>query len=367
MEIPRSISISGNQKSAEKIIERIWGKKGKFTCTVASTLTSSVPGISEAGDTPELTLLTGPADGEILSMGKSACINGVPLNPGNIPSPSVLTTSALKLAGMVPEVIDAGCKVTPQGVKHHSGEPMADSILSGKAVPNPQKLFEFGVELGMKYSEEYDYVVVSESCAGGTTTALAVMMAMGTIKDNLVSSSSPNNPKSLKSDLVKKAFEINGIGPGDLFGNPMKAVELFGDNMIPINAGIIVGASKKVPVIAGGGTQMGAVMAVALAKDKTAECNIMQGTTRWLMNDQNCNMPKIMEGISDVIPTVYVNMDYSNSPYTGLQAYERGFIKEGVGCGAACISAILSSKGKIGCEEISAEVHRVYKSLTGFE
>lgn len=365
MKIPASLSIHGNEKIAEDIISRMWGRRGKFTCTVASTKTSAIPGVSEAGDTPELTQFTGPADGELLMLGKTVCMKGIPINPGGIPTPATLTLSALKLAGMKPEVIDAGCIVKPAFEGVHSGEPMADTIISGKAIRNPRKLYDLGMKLGKEYAKDNDYLVVSESCAGGTTTSLAVMMAMGTVKENLVSSSSPNNPRELKTKLVNQAMEVCGIKPGELKDDPLKAVEYFGDPMIPLNAGIIVSASKKIPVVAGGGTQMGSVMAVALGMDRSCEGNLFQGTTRWLMGDRNANMKKIMTGISDKVPIVYANMDYSKSPYPGLQAYEKGFIKEGVGCGAACVTAVVSSEGKVTCDSILDELHSLYRQIMG--
>ena len=65
-----------------------------------------------------------------------------------------------------------------------------------------RKSFEYGRILGEQLAKTYDYVVISESCAGGTTTALAVLLAMGTVRENLVSSSSPKNPKQFKWDTV---------------------------------------------------------------------------------------------------------------------------------------------------------------------
>jgi NaMN:DMB phosphoribosyltransferase len=49
-------------------------------------------------------------------------------------------------------------------------------------------------------------------------------MAMGVISENLVSSSSPNNPKELKSRLVAEALEAAGIKPGDLADDPLRAI-----------------------------------------------------------------------------------------------------------------------------------------------
>jgi len=242
-----------------------------------------------------------------------------------------------------------------------------EKITTGHAVKNVRQEYEKGYMLGEMLAKAYDFVIVSESCAGGTTTALAVMMAMGVLKENLVSSSSPKNPKELKSRLVAEALEAAGIKPGDLADDPLKAIECVGDPMMPANIGIIAGAAKSVPVIVGGGTQMAAVMAGVAKMHPEVVGNFFQGTTRWLMNDPNSSMKRIMDGISDRIPIVYVNVDYSDSPYEGLQAYEWGFIKEGVGCGGASVGAIIESKGQITCADLVDKVHELYRGIMGFD
>ena len=188
---------------------------------------------------------------------------------------------------------------------------------------------------------------------------------MGVLKENLVSSSSPNNPKELKTKTVNEALEAAGIKPGELADDPLKAVECVGDPMMPANIGIICGAAETVPVIVGGGTQMAAVMAAAVKLHPEIIGNMFQGTTRWLMNDPNSSMKKIMDRISPDIPIVYVNMDYSTSPYEGLQAYEWGYIKEGVGCGGSSVGTIISSSGKITCDDLLDKVHEIYKEIMG--
>ncbi|MFA6803300.1 MAG: hypothetical protein WCR24_02260, partial [Candidatus Methanomethylophilaceae archaeon] len=62
--LPSSLSVFGNEDIAYDFLSRIWGKKGVFTCTIGNTMTSTIPGVSEAGDTPELTLFTPAADAE---------------------------------------------------------------------------------------------------------------------------------------------------------------------------------------------------------------------------------------------------------------------------------------------------------------
>jgi NaMN:DMB phosphoribosyltransferase len=155
-----------------------------------------------------------------------------------------------------------------------------------------------------------------------------------------------------------------GIKPGDLKNDPLRAIECVGDPMMPANVGMLVGAAEAgIPVIVGGGTQMAAVMAAAVTLEPSVVGNMFQGTTRWLMNDPNSSMINLMSAISEDIPIVYVNMDYNKSPYEGLQAYEWGYIKEGVGCGGASVSTILSSEGRITCDNLLDEVHEVYEKI----
>lgn len=364
--LPPSLSVYGNEKIANDIISRIWGKKGVFTCTIGNTLTSTIPGISEAGDTPELTLFTPAADAEMLVDGKVTCMKGIPINPGGIPTPATLTMAALQLSGMPLHIINGGCKVDPNIPYYDVGGQCGEAITSGKSVHNVMECFEKGKKLGELLARGNDFVVISESCAGGTTTALAVMMAMGAVKENLVSSSSPRNPKELKTRIVNEALKAAGIEIGDLAHDPLKAIECVGDPMMPSNVGLIIGAAKHVPVIIGGGTQMAAVIAAVVELDPSVIGNIMQGTTRWLVKDQNSDICKMMSGICKDVPIVYVNMDYSKSPYEGLQAYEWGFIKEGVGCGGSSVAAILSTEGKVDCDKLLDKVHEIYKKLMDF-
>ncbi len=365
-ELPPSLGVYGNEKIAEDILSRIWGKHGVFTCTVANTRTSTIPGVSDAGDTPELTMFTPAADAEILVSGKTTCMKGIPINPGGIPTPATLTKAALELSDMPYFIVNGGCEIVPYVPYFDIGGECGEKITTGKSVKNVREEYEKSYMLGEMLAKAYDFVIVSESCAGGTTTALAVMIAMGVLKENLVSSSSPNNPKELKMKLVNEALQAARIQPGDLANDPLRAIECVGDPMMPANIGILCGAAKSVPVIVGGGTQMAAVMAGATVLHPELVGNFLQGTTRWLMNDPNSSMSRIMDSISPDIPIVFVNVDYSTSPYEGLQAYEWGFIKEGVGCGGASLGAIIKSAGGITCGDLQNRVHEISKKIMGF-
>ncbi|MDR3074601.1 MAG: hypothetical protein LBU30_01010 [Candidatus Methanoplasma sp.] len=223
-ELPPSLSICGNEKIAKEILSRIWGKRGVFTCTVANTLTSTIPGISDAGDTPELTIFTPAADAELLVLGRTVCMKGIPINPGGIPTPATLTKAAMELSGMPLFIVDGGCRVKPNLPCIEMGGECGNYVTSGEAVSNVREVFENGKILGEMLSHGSDFIVVSESCAGGTTTALAVLLAMGVVKENLVSSSSPNNPREFKTKTVMEGLKAAGIGIGDLADDPLKAI-----------------------------------------------------------------------------------------------------------------------------------------------
>ncbi|HKM09272.1 MAG TPA: TIGR00303 family protein [Candidatus Methanomethylophilaceae archaeon] len=367
-ELPESLNVWGNREIADDLIGKMWGKRGVFTCTVANTMTSVRPGISDAGDTPDLTLFTPPADVELLVNGEVTCMDGIPINPGGIPTPATLTKAALDLSGMPFYIINGGSKINPYVPYFDVGGECGRDITTGDSVSNVKESYDKGRILAKSLARGYDYIVISESCAGGTTTALAVLMAMGTVKENLVSSSAPKNPKELKTRTALQGIEAAGYEPGDLKDDPLRAIECVGDPMMPVNAGMIVGAAEAgIPVIVGGGTQMAAVMAAAVTMEPSVLGNMFQGTTRWLMNDPNSSMIRLMSSISDEIPIVYVNMDYNKSPYEGLQAYEWGYIKEGVGCGGASVAAILESRGKITSDDLLDRVHEVYRDIMGIQ
>ncbi len=364
MDVSKDITVHNAPRKAEALMKRMWGKKGVFTCTIGSTLTSTIPGVSDAGDTPELTLYTPSADVELLVHGRTICMDGIPINPGGIPTPATVTMAALALSGMPFHIINGGVKVLPSIPYFDVGGECGRDIRTGDAVSNVHDCYERALIIGDMLARSHDFLVASESCAGGTTTALAVLRAMGLIEENLVSSSSPNNPKELKDSIVKQAMETAGISFGDLRKDPLEAIRKVGDPMMPANVGLVVGAARRIPVILGGGTQMTAVLAAALEMDPSIEKNIMVGTTRWLINDRNSDIVRIVKSIGD-LPLVAINLDYRESPHDGLKAYERGYIKEGVGCGGSSIAAVLHSAGEVNCRTLLERIHSDYEKILG--
>jgi NaMN:DMB phosphoribosyltransferase len=73
---------------------------------------------------------------------------------------------------------------------------------------------------------------------------------------------------------------------------------------------------------------------------------IVVGTTRWVAEDSTCKTAQLAQEIgrkSMITPSLLATgLCFDNSRYVQLQAYEQGFVKEGMGAGGACIAAYLS-------------------------
>lgn len=358
------IILAHNERKAENFLKRVSGKNPLFVCTIGTTETAKIPGISAAGKCPELTDYTPPADVELLLLGRCRCIPSVPVTPEGIPTPALITMSALKLADIPTLVASGGLKVNPHvPFLNLRGSPGRD-IRTGNAVENPEEVIQEARTAGENLAKTADYLVVGESIPGGTTTALGVLLAMGVDARGKVSSSMPGNPHELKIKTVNAGLRASGVEFGALADDPIKAISYVGDPMVPAFAGLVLGAAGKVPVLMAGGTQMGAVLAVIKALNRAVLDNVAIGTTRWIVVDKTSDLKGIVTQIAD-IPIMAVDLDFSQSRFDGLRAYEAGVVKEGVGAGGAAIAAMLKSEGSITKEILLKEIEGNYKQLVG--
>jgi uncharacterized protein (TIGR00303 family) len=356
------IILANNKTKGEKMLQKLEGKKPLFSCVIGVTETAKIPGISAAGANPEITDYTPPADVELLHLGKCKCIPGVPVTPYGIPTPALITMSALNLADIPTLVVNAGLKIKPHVPFVELGGLPGNDIRTGKALTNAQEVIDRAKLLGENLSKTADYLVIGESIPGGTTTALSVLLAMGVDAKGKVSSSMPLNPHELKIKTVEKGLETAGVQIGEFKDDPVKAVSSVGDPMQPAVAGLVVGAARNVPVIMAGGTQMAAVLAVVNGLNREVLDNVAIGTTRWIVNDQTSDINGIVSKIADV-PVLAADIDFAGSKFDGLKAYEAGVVKEGVGCGGATTVAMLKTKGKITKQVMLEEIEKNYKQL----
>ena len=358
----QDIIFAHNKTKGTALLEKLEGKNPLFTCVIGVTETAKIQGISAAGANPEITDYTPPADIELLQLGKCKCIPGVPVTPDGIPTPALITMSALKLADIPTLVVSAGLKIKPHVPFVELGGSPGRDIRTGKALDNAQEVMNRAMILGENLSKTADYLVVGESIPGGTTTALSVLLAMGVDAKGKVSSSMPLNPHELKIKTAEAALEAARVEAGEFADDPIKAVSTVGDPMQPAHAGLVIGAAKNVPVVMAGGTQMAAVLAVVNAVNPDVLDNVAVGTTRWIVNDKTSDLKGLVAKIADV-PLLAADLDFSQTRFDGLKAYEAGVVKEGVGCGGASIAAILKTKGKITKTVLLEEIENNYKQL----
>jgi uncharacterized protein (TIGR00303 family) len=358
------IIVENNKKRGNALIKELEGKTPFFGCVIGVTETAKIAGLSAAGENPEITDYTPPADVELLQLGQCKCIPGVPVTPDGIPTPALITMSALKLAKIPCLVASAGLKIKPHVPFLDLGGKPGRDIRTGRALENAEEVMIRAKIAGENIAQTSDYMVIGESIPGGTTTALGVLLAMGIDAKGKVSSSMPKNPHQLKIETVEKGLKASGIKFGDYANDPIKAVSSVGDPMIPAHAGLVLGAAENVPVIMAGGTQMAAALAVVKASDSSVLDNVAIGTTRWVITDKTSDLSGLIAKIADV-PIFAADLNFGQSKFDGLKAYEAGVVKEGVGAGGAAIAAMLKSTGKITKEVLLEEIEKNYKQLVG--
>jgi uncharacterized protein (TIGR00303 family) len=358
------VLLAHNAFKADAFMKELEGKKPLFVCTLATTETAKIQGISAAGENPEFTDYTPPADAELLLLGKCKCINGVPVTPDGIPTPALITMSALRLADVPVLVASGGLKVKPQIPFLDLGGSPGNDIRTGSAVENVEEVIQRATLAGEHLAKTADYLVIGESIPGGTTTALGVLSAMGVNAEGKVSSSMTENPHGLKTKTVQAGLAAAGESFGSLAKNPVKAISCLGDPMMPAFAGLVIGAAAQVPVLMAGGTQMTSVLAVVNALNPDVLCNVAIGTTRWVVNDSSSDICGIVAQIADV-PVLAADIDFAQSRFSGLKAYEKGIVKEGVGAGGAAIAAMAKLGGAVTKDMLLKEIERNYVALMG--
>jgi len=328
--------------------------KSLFLLVLGNTEISTVPGISVAGATPELTKLTPVADAEYLFHEKPLTIDVIPVTPEGHPTPAIITKAARELANFPVLVVRGGTYLAPLVPHVHISDAVGRDFMKEPALPEFGEIIKraklFGEELNKTPVKE---LVIGESTPGGTTTAQAVLWALG--YDAKTSSASPDNPQSLKEKVIAEAFERAGIEKGRLRDNPLEALRQFGDPMMATVIGISLGF--KGDVVLAGGTQMLAVSALlkALGEDLG---RFMIATTKWVVNDRSATFLETAKEIG--IVTYSADLDFSKSEFKGLRDYEKGYVKEGVGAGGATWLVV---KAGFSPQEVSAKVEELYRRL----
>lgn len=306
-----------------------------FVVFIGSTLTSTIPGISVAGASPEATLYTPVLDVEYLLTGRPLTLNVIPVTPTGIPTPALLSRVSLGLLRLPTLVVDTGSYAKPR-IPHVRlpSATIGGRVDSGMALPRgtSKLLFEEARLLGSSLARGLNVVMVGESMPGGTTTAMAIMEALGYRARGRVSSANKVNPHELKVRVVEEGFRRAGIKPplDDVF----EVVDLVGDPLHVSIAGFTLGAIEAGShVILAGGTQMCSVLAILSKLNVQLEGRVSVFTTRWLIEDRSSDMVGLLREVAPGVTLAASTLNLSRSKHQGLRAYEDGYVKEGVGAG----------------------------------
>jgi uncharacterized protein (TIGR00303 family) len=379
------------------------GRPPVLACILGFTATGLIPGISAAGATPEARKYTAIADAEFLVNGVTPQPQ-YPLPPLKAGASPVLISRAVVEAFNLPiYLFNAGLPYPPAVEAIDLGGVPANCLTSGNSLPleTVKHLFEQGLKWGEQLAAAADggYVIISECVVGGTTTALSVLTGLGIAASGKVNSSHPHCNHAHKWEIVQVGLEkwgreagraeeadtVNVSLPTSYPVDPFQLVAAVGDPMQIAAAGMAISASRYSGVLLAGGTQMLAVYALAQALVKTAggaggeekqgqsfmpissqqkapltsprlhsdaspafnkdalawqHEQVVVGTTRWVAEDPTGDTVGLAQDIGRV-PLLATQLSFAASRYPQLQAYEQGYVKEGVGAGGCAIAAHL--------------------------
>ena len=309
-------------------------KRPLFLCVLSNTDTGKIPGVSAAGASPDLTDYTPSADAELVELHKIVTIPAIPESPEGATTPAVVTKAALSLSGIPSLFLTSGLRRKPAvPYVDINGSPGSD-IRFGPAVPDAADIMERSALLGKKLANFSDCIFIGESIAGGTTTAMAVMQALG--YPGKVSSSLLNHPMAKKQEIVDAALERCAASFGSMRSDPLKAVREVGDPMIPAVLGLMKGLAGT-KIVLSGGTQMAAVLCAADALGIEGDVSI--ATTRYIVEDRNATFVETVETLGRRWYMADPGLERSKIP--ALSCYASGSAKEGVGAGGAVLAASL--------------------------
>ncbi|WP_292321070.1 nicotinate mononucleotide-dependent phosphoribosyltransferase CobT [Caldisphaera sp.] len=323
-----------------------------------STKTSTINGVSIAGSSSEETLYTPTLDLEYIINGMPLTKNEIPVTPNGLPTPAVITRALLRRIKIPYFAVDSGLyiKLKVPHIKIPSAIPgnnieLYDAMQKGTA----KSIFEESKIMGEIISNKQEIFLLGESIPGGTTTAASIIEGLGFKAVDFISSASPNNPRELKKKIIENA--LKRISKND---DVFTIIDKIGDPVHISLAGFAAGALKnKSTVLLAGGTQMGAVLSI-LYKLNILDERIKIATTKWIANDKESNIFKLIEQIDKRIEIIVSDVDFSDAKYDGLKFYEKGFVKEGVGAGGVMV---LSRYFGLSVEEIKKEIYNEYERL----
>ena len=342
-------------------LEQGW-RRSRTLLLLAATDTAAVPGISAAGASPQARLGTAAADAELLLLGPGGrrC-HALPPLPAGV-SPALISHVVLSQLGLLERtrVLDLGCAIA--AAVPHLRLPGLESAGPARCLSTGQALAPARVaalvQRGSAWGRRWDPaepLLLAECVPGGTTTALAVLEGLGVAAAGLVSGSLRQPAHGLKAALVAQglaaasfeAADLTGVAHPPAFADPLNVLAALGDPMQAFAAGLVgAAAARGTPVLLAGGSQMAAVLALALALAEPGQRpaladRLVVATTAWVAEEAGSNLALLLERIGarwQVRPRLEVAaLRFHGCSSAALRDYERGYVKEGVGAGGLAL------------------------------
>ena len=321
---------------------------------LASTRTAEQQGISAAGCTPAARRTTALADAELLLKGPSVPpVWSLPPLPAGV-SPALISWVVCDQLGLDPQVAALGLPMPPRFPHLRFEDPCSGPggcVSSGSAMKpeRADQLIHRGRRLGERLRRP---LVLAECVPGGTTTALAVLTGLGLPVQKLVSGSALNPPMELKQQLVSEGLSYL---PPQTKSDPLALLAAVGDPFQALATGLLIGVlDSDQPVLLAGGSQMAAVLALALqavpADRRQQLCDrVLIGTTAWLAAERleaatpasslMTLLGNLEQHYSVSVQAYAAGLRFSASRQPRLRDFEKGHVKEGVGAGGLALLA----------------------------
>jgi uncharacterized protein (TIGR00303 family) len=337
-------------------IESLRGKRASFLLCMSNTATANIEGITQAG-IPGLLHLTPTLDAEFIAIGEVRSLGTIAETPKGVPTPALLTRAVHLLHPFREiELLNLGLEISPQleyFKVHTFGIDPSNSIDKGASIP-AEEVFEKAIQFAQDLSITGDYIILGESVPAGTTTALAMALALGYDAREKFSSSFKNAPDDIKARVIDQA--LSHVNESDELFDILSAV---GDNMVIFNAGLILGLQNRdIPIVLAGGTQMACVLLIInrilqMMEGELDSSKIALCTTKWVAEDTNSDIKALLEMNDFQVNAYYADFDFSLTDHPALKLYDEGEAKEGVGAGGALVYALLNGITK---EQITRKV-----------
>ncbi|HYT43707.1 MAG TPA: phosphoribosyltransferase, partial [Methylomirabilota bacterium] len=83
----------------------------------------------------------------------------------------------------------------------------------------------------------------------------------------------------------------------------------------------------------------------------------------YVADDHSSNLAGLINSISTEVPVFAADLRMEKSIIRGLEAFARGFVKDGVGAGGASIAAMLKSNGRINGSMLLKTIEEEYEGV----